>query len=84
MSLAAKAPQTAGGVYLPPADDSKSKTGAVAAVGPGIQKEDGDYVPLNVKVGDEVLLPEYGGAKVEVEGEECMLFRESDILGTFK
>ena len=40
----------------------------------------GDIVPLAVKVGDQVLLPEYGGTKVEIEEKEYHLFRESDLL----
>lgn len=41
----------------------------------------GDLVPLSVKVGDTVLLPEYGGTKVELEKDkEFHLYRESDIL----
>lgn len=41
----------------------------------------GDHVPLSIKVGDMVLLPEYGGTKVELEdNKEFHLFRESDIL----
>lgn len=38
-------------------------------------------MPLSVKVGDKVLLPEYGGTKVELEQDkELHLFRETDIL----
>lgn len=41
----------------------------------------GNHVPLAVKVGDTVLLPEYGGTKVTLEeNKEYHLFRESDIL----
>lgn len=37
---------------------------------------------MAIKVGDQVLLPEYGGTKVELEeNKEFHLFRESDILG---
>jgi chaperonin GroES len=43
--------------------------------------QNGEHVPLSVKVGDQVLLPEYGGTKVELEeNKEFHLFRESDIL----
>jgi chaperonin GroES len=36
---------------------------------------------MAVKIGDQVLLPEYGGTKVELEeNKEYHLFRESDIL----
>jgi len=34
-------------------------------------------------VGDRVLLPEYGGTKVNVEEKEYHIFRESDIIGKF-
>lgn len=38
-------------------------------------------MPMDVKTGDRVLLPEYGGTKVELEDKkEYLLFRESDIL----
>lgn len=41
----------------------------------------GEVVPLQVQVGDKVLLPEYGGTKVELEeNKEYHLFRETDIL----
>lgn len=51
------------------------------AVGPGSRNQKGEYIPLAVKVGDKVLLPEYGGTKVELEeNKEFHLFRESDIL----
>lgn len=36
---------------------------------------------MAIQVGDQVLLPEYGGTKVELEeNKEFHLFRESDIL----
>jgi chaperonin GroES len=37
-----------------------------------------------LKSGDSVLLPEYGGTKVDMNGEEMYLFREDDILGKFE
>jgi chaperonin GroES len=36
-----------------------------------------------VKVGDEVLLPEYGGTKVNFEDKEYFIYRDSDLLGKF-
>lgn len=38
-------------------------------------------MPLAVQPGDQVLLPEYGGTKVELDDQkEYHLFREGDIL----
>jgi len=43
--------------------------------------QDGSHIPISVKVGETVLLPEYGGTKVEVaENTEYHLYRETDIL----
>ncbi|XP_063363758.1 10 kDa heat shock protein, mitochondrial [Cydia amplana] len=74
--------KTAGGIVLPEKAQSKVLHGEVVAVGPGARKDNGDFVPLMVKVGDKVLLPEYGGTKVSLDSEEkeYHLFRESDIL----
>ena len=60
---------------------SKISEGVVVAVGPGGRSQKGDVLPLSVKVGDKVLLPEYGGDKVEMEKVEYTLFREHEILG---
>ena len=35
---------------------------------------------MEVKVGDKVVLPKYGGTEVKVEGDEYLILRESDIL----
>ena len=52
----------------------------VVAVGPGARTEAGQTVPMSVAVGDKVLLPEFGGNKIEVDGEEFSMYRETDIL----
>ncbi|XP_063535526.1 10 kDa heat shock protein, mitochondrial [Cydia strobilella] len=74
--------KTAGGIVLPEKAQSKVLHGEVIAVGPGARKDNGEFVPLMVKIGDKVLLPEYGGTKVSLDSEEkeYHLFRESDIL----
>ncbi len=40
------------------------------AVGPGRRSSEGDLIPPNVKQGDKVLLPEYGGSLVKLEGNK--------------
>ncbi|CAM9935285.1 unnamed protein product, partial [Chrysoparadoxa australica] len=73
--------QTAGGIFLPESQVSKVNEGEVVAVGPGRVAENGTVVPMNVSIGDNVLLPEYGGQVIEVDGEELSLLRDADILG---
>jgi chaperonin GroES len=45
-------------------------SGVVVATGPGAKTKDGTLIPCDVKSGDTVLLPEYGGTPVKLEGQE--------------
>jgi chaperonin GroES len=81
---AAKEVQTASGIYLPNMGSKDPNEGEVVAVGPGERDVTGTLHVPNLKAGDKVLLPEYGGMKITFDKEENMvLFRESDILGKF-
>jgi chaperonin GroES len=82
---AAKETQTAGGIYLPTGDQGKAPNeGEVVATGPGIRDVSGVLHPPTLAKGDAVMLPEYGGMKIEIDKEELYLFREDDILGKFE
>ena len=48
-------------------------------LGPG-GNVDGKDVEMIVKVGDKVLTSKYSGTEVKVDGEECTIVRQSDIL----
>ena len=48
-------------------------------VGPG-GVVDGKEVKMTVKVGDKVLTSKYSGTEVKVDGEECTIVRQGDIL----
>ena len=74
--------QTAGGIYLP--TEQKVNEADVVAVGPGATDETGKLIPMEVAVGDSVLLPEYGATAVNIGEEEFHLLRASDILGKFE
>jgi len=56
--------------------------GEVMAIGPGARNPQGDIIPMNIDVGDTVLLPDYGGMEVKMEdASDFFLFREDEILG---
>ena len=44
--------------------------GIVLATGPGRRTLDGSLVPVSVKEGDKVLLPEFGGINVKLEEDK--------------
>lgn len=69
---------------LPEKALGKVLNATVVAVGPGAKTERGEVIPPSVKEGDQVLLPEYGGTKVEIDDKEYFIFRDSEILGKWQ
>eukprot|EP00186_Timspurckia_oligopyrenoides_P003857 CAMPEP_0182445610 /NCGR_PEP_ID=MMETSP1172-20130603/3684_1 /TAXON_ID=708627 /ORGANISM="Timspurckia oligopyrenoides, Strain CCMP3278" /LENGTH=99 /DNA_ID=CAMNT_0024641413 /DNA_START=101 /DNA_END=400 /DNA_ORIENTATION=+ len=69
-----------GGVLLPESAVRSVNEGTVVAVGPGTRNSDGSLAPVGLKEGDRVLLPEYGGTKIELEKKELFLYQADDIL----
>ncbi len=73
--------KTAGGIIIPDSAKEKPAEGEVVAVGEGTRDDDGDRIPLDVKVGDRVLFGKWSGTEVKVGGEDLLIMKESDILG---
>ena len=71
---------TKGGIVLPDTAKEKPQQGKVIAVGPGKMLESGERAEPAVKKGDTVVYAKYGGTEIEVDGEEYMILRESDLL----
>ena len=69
-----------GGIIIPDTAKEKPQEGTVIALGTGKLDDDGKIVPFNVKVGDLVLMPKYGGTEVKMGGKEYQIMREDDIL----
>ena len=69
-----------GGIIIPDTAKERPQEGKVIAVGTGKLDEKGKSVPFNVKKGDIVLMPKYGGTEVKVDGKEYQIMREDDIL----
>ena len=40
----------------------------------------GDFIVLNVKVGDRVLFGKYSGQTVKVDGDELLVMKEDDLF----
>lgn len=72
--------KTVGGIVLPDTAKEKPQEGEVVAVGPGKMGDDGNRLPMTVKVGDKVIYSKYGGTEIKIDGEEYLIMRESDIL----
>ncbi len=70
---------TASGLVIPDTAKEKPQEGEVLAVGPG-RFEEGQRLPLDVKVGDTVLYSKYGGTEVKYAGEEYLILSARDVL----
>ena len=70
-----------GGIIIPDTAKEKPQQGTVVAVGTGKLDDDGKKIPFNVKKGDKVLMPKYGGTEVKIDDKEYQIVREDDILG---
>lgn len=72
---AAAETKTAGGIIIPDTAKEKPQRGIVVAAGPGKKDE-----PVTVKSGDTVLYGKYAGTEINLDGEDLLIMRESDIL----
>jgi len=71
---------TASGIVLPDTAKEKPQRGRVLAVGPGPRDEDGEYIKMEVEVGDEIIFSKYGGTEIKLGGEDVLILRETDVL----
>ena len=72
--------KTASGIVIPDTAAEKPDQGEVMAVGPGRLDEDGERMPMSVKVGDRVLFGKYSGQTVKVNGDELLVMKEDDLF----
>jgi chaperonin GroES len=73
--------QRIGGIIIPDTAKEKPLQAKVVAVGSGRVNDEGQAIPLDVKVGDLVLVGKYAGTEIKLDGEEYVILREEEILG---
>jgi chaperonin GroES len=73
--------KTKGGIIIPDSAKEKPQEGKIVAVGPGARDEAGKLVPIDLKVGDNILFGKWSGSEVKVDGEDLLIMKESDIMG---
>ncbi len=77
--------KTVSGIYIPDtAQKEKPERGEVIAVGEGKRNDNGQIIPLRVKVGDTIMFSKYGFDEVKIEDEEYYIVTESSILAIIK
>ena len=76
----AREEMTKSGIMLPDTAKEKPQRGTVIAVGQGRRDDDGDRIPMDVQVGDQILFAKYGGSEFTLDEEELLILSEKDIL----
>jgi chaperonin GroES len=71
---------TASGIVLPDTAKEKPQRGTIVAAGEGLRDDDGDRIPLDVKVGDEVLFAKYAGTEFKLNDEDLLILSQKDVL----
>jgi chaperonin GroES len=72
---AAAETKTASGIIIPDTAKEKPLRGTVIAVGDGKKDE-----PMTCKPGDTVLYGKHSGTDIQIEGNDYLIMRESDIF----
>ncbi|MFK8136807.1 MAG: co-chaperone GroES [Bdellovibrionales bacterium] len=72
---------TAGGIIIPDSAKEKPQRGEIVAAGKGRILEDGTVLPLEVKIGDNVLFRKHVGGDLKLDGDDFIMMREDDVLG---
>ena len=75
--------QNKGGIIIPDTAKEKPQEGLVIAIGKKVD-DDNKPVAFDVKVGDRVLMPKYGGTEGKIGDKEYQLVREDDLLGVIE
>ena len=76
--------KTAGGIFIPDTAQEKPMEGEIVAVGPGARDEKGSIVPLDVKSGGRILFGKWSGSEIELDGEDLLIMKESDVMGVIE
>jgi chaperonin GroES len=74
--------QTQSGLFIPAtaAAQIQPNRGTVVGVGTGRMLTDGTIIPLEIKVGDIVIFPQYVGGTISDGAKQYVVLRESDIV----
>jgi chaperonin GroES len=76
--------QVRGGIIIPDTAKEKPQEAEVVAVGPGKVQEDGNRSPMDVSIGDKILIGKYSGSEIKINDEDMVILREDEILAVIE
>ena len=72
--------KTKSGIVLPDTAKEKPTEGEVISVGSGKVLDNGQKLPVELKVGDRIIFSKYAGTEIKLDGIEYVIFSERDVL----
>ncbi len=75
-----KVEEKVGGLFIPEKAKESSQRGKIISIGRGKLNEKGEIIPSNLKIGDIILFPKYGGIEIKIDNTEYKIFSEEEIL----
>jgi len=73
-----------GGIIIPDSAKKKQEMVKVIAVGEGKKTDEGKIIPIDVKVGDVVLMDKYASQEITLDDEEYIIVKADDIIAIIK
>ena len=74
--------KTPGGIIIPDTAKEKPIRGEVVAVGPGAKDDEGNVIPMDLSVGQQIIFGKWSGTEIKHEGIDFIIMKESDVLAT--
>ncbi|NMC51194.1 co-chaperone GroES [Candidatus Kuenenbacteria bacterium] len=71
---------TRSGIVLPDTAKEKPEQAEVVAVGEGRVLDNGNKLPMSVKVGEKILFKKYAPDEIKIDGENFLVLSESEII----
>ena len=69
-----------GGIIIPDTAKEKPQEGEVVAVGLGRINDEGERLPMDLKVGDRVLFGKYSGNEIKIDDEDYVVLKEDEVM----
>ncbi len=76
--------KSVGGIIIPDSAKEKPQEAVVIAVGPGKIDKDGKRQPMDVKVGDRILIGKYSGSDIKLDNKEYVILTEDEVLAVIE
>ena len=73
-----------GGLILPDNAKKKQEQAEVVAIGAGKKDKNGQLVPVQVRVGDIILMEKYSGQEITINDEELIIVRADDLIAVIE